>query len=164
MAYHFILIITISISHGLPTSACFTTVNHNFIIYFHFVLSVNTYYVHETPFSPSGIVPIYLVLSHCFDATSNMCVRTGNSKMKVEWTILTAPICKSWCGARNHKPRSTTKGAQRRTHSIRLVTVCLAVSLCGVTADWKLKCNEPQAVYVAYNVCGPWAVIPMVGT
>jgi hypothetical protein len=62
--------------------------------------------------SPTRIFPISVMLSHDFGATSNPCVP---QEMKVEWTLLTAPICKCRCWARNLcdvHPRSARFRAQ----------------------------------------------------
>jgi hypothetical protein len=63
-----------------------------------------------------------VVLSHGFGATSDLCVPTGNSDVKVEWTLLTAPTYKPRCGARTIShvhPRSAPVGAQAAQQSQR---------------------------------------------
>jgi hypothetical protein len=70
--------------------------------------------VYETPVSPAGIGSISVVVSLGFSATSNLYVPTGNSEMKVEWTLLAAPICKSRFRAQtiNHTyPHTASKRA-----------------------------------------------------
>lgn len=56
-----------------------------------------------------------MLLSHGFRVISNLCAPRENSKMKVEWTLLTAPVCKSRHRVRNVShihPGSNLIGAQ----------------------------------------------------
>lgn len=48
--------------------------------------------VHVTHVPPAGIFPISVALLHGFGVTSVSCVCTESSKMKVDWTLLTARI------------------------------------------------------------------------
>jgi hypothetical protein len=84
-AYHITLIIPIPYSCGLATFIC-ACHNSSFVPF----VRVS----HNSPFCP------LFVLYHCFGATSDLCVPTGNSYVKVEWTLLSSPIYKSRCGAR----------------------------------------------------------------
>jgi hypothetical protein len=58
---------------------------------------------------------ISALLSHGFGVISNMCTPRENSKMKVEWTLLTAPVCESRDRVRTVShihPCSSLTGAQ----------------------------------------------------
>jgi hypothetical protein len=124
-AYHInnpiITRIIISRTTGFATSACVSPPVVCLYPYSHsssrlvIFLVFKVRYLYATPASPARIFPIYVVLSHGFGATSNSCVSTENSEMKVELTLLIAAMCKSRCGARaaSHvHPRSVPAGAQ----------------------------------------------------
>jgi hypothetical protein len=119
-----------------PRRSVFFTTVHNFLLILGVLSSyVKAHYVYETPVSPAGLFSISPLLSHGFGTSSNLCVWTENSEMKVEWTLLTAPVCKS-------SPDQVTyvvprKGPRRHIHCDCHVTVGLAVSLWCVTTDWE---------------------------
>jgi hypothetical protein len=112
-----------------------TSLSSRFIIFLIFKVR----YLYATPASPARIFPIYVVLSHGFGATSNSCVSTENSEMKVELTLLIAAMCKSRCGARaiSHvHPRSVPAGPRLHGLPNGRVTVGLVVPCWRVTAYW----------------------------
>jgi hypothetical protein len=69
---------------------------------FVYFLDIKVHYIYKTPVSPSQIFAISVMPSHNFSVTSNLVVSTENSKMKVEWTLLTVLIYKFRCGILGH--------------------------------------------------------------
>jgi len=62
---------------------------------FVYFLNIMVQYIYKTPVPLAGIFSVSMELCYSIGIISNLCVSVEDSEMKVEWTLLIAPICKS---------------------------------------------------------------------
>jgi hypothetical protein len=134
-------IITISCSSGFGTSAHVSppAAYVCLLLSLIFFLDFKAHQVYANPASPAGIFPISVVLSQCFAATFNLCVSTEDC---------THCPCASLDAEPGPSVMYTRVVPRLGTRWHRLsngrVAICLVVPSGRVTANWGLRCIQPQ--------------------